>query len=218
MSAIIIDPALDALVVTDVQNDFCPGGALAVPSADDIVVPINHLMEGFRHVVLTQDWHPPGHQSFASAHPGRRPHETIDLPAGPQILWPDHCVQGTRGADFHPGLRAAAARVIVRKGTDPNVDSYSAFVENDGVTVTGLGGCLRERGVRRVFFAGLALDFCVLWSAEDARRLGFDVVVVDDACRALDVGGSAADARRRLDLAGAWLASLSDIGGPAATP
>lgn len=198
MSAIPIRPSGDALLAVDVQNDFCPGGRLAVPRGDEVVRPINRLMAGFAHVVLTQDWHPAGHQSFASAHPGRRPYETVALPYGDQILWPDHCVQGTPGAAFQAGLDAGAAQLVLRKGCDRRIDSYSAFVENDHRTTTGLGGYLRELGVTRVFLAGLAFDFCVLWSAEDARRQGFEVVVVEDACRSLDVDGSDADARRRL--------------------
>ncbi|ACG77061.1 nicotinamidase [Phenylobacterium zucineum HLK1] len=188
----------DALIVIDVQNDFCPGGALAVPRGDEVVAPINRLMGGFATVVLTQDWHPPGHGSFASAHPGRRPMETAQLDYGLQVLWPDHCVQGTPGAAFHSGLDAVRADMILRKGADPRVDSYSAFRENDRRTVTGLAGYLKDRGVTRVFLAGLAFDFCVLWSTEDARAAGFEAVVVEDACRALDVDGSEAEARRRL--------------------
>lgn len=188
----------DALIVIDVQNDFCPGGALAVPRGDEVVAPINRLMGGFATVVLTQDWHPPGHGSFASAHPGRRPMETAQLDYGLQVLWPDHCVQGTPGAAFHSGLDAVRADMILRKGADPRVDSYSAFRENDRRTVTGLAGYLKDRGVTRVFLAGLAFDFCVLWSAEDARAAGFEAVVVEDACRALDADGSEAEARRRL--------------------
>lgn len=188
----------DALIVIDVQNDFCPGGALAVPRGDEVVAPINRLMRAFATVVLTQDWHPPGHGSFASAHPGRRPMEAFQLDYGLQVLWPDHCVQGTPGAAFHPGLDAVRADMILRKGADPRVDSYSAFRENDRRTVTGLAGYLKDRGVTRVFLAGLAFDFCVLWSAEDARAAGFEAVVVEDACRALDADGSEAEARRRL--------------------
>lgn len=198
MSPLLIHPQRDVLLAVDVQNDFCPGGRLAVPRGDEVVAPINQLMTLFSHVVLTQDWHPAGHRSFASAHPGRAPYETIDLPYGPQILWPDHCLQGTFGADFHPRLDQAPASMILRKGADPGIDSYSAFLENDRVTPTGLAGYLRERGCTRVILAGLAFDFCVLWSAEDARRLGFEAVVIEDACRALDVDGSMAQARARL--------------------
>jgi nicotinamidase/pyrazinamidase len=211
MTGLAIDPAADALLIMDVQNDFCPGGALAVPGGDAVVRPINQLLGRFRHVVLTQDWHPPGHVSFASAHRGRRPFETLDINGGLQTLWPDHCVQGSSGADFHADLDTAAAQLIVRKGTNPAVDSYSAFVENDRVTPTGLAGALRERGVPRVFLAGLALDFCVLWSAEDARRAGFEAVVVRDACRALDVHGSLAAALDRLGACGAQLVAAADL-------
>ena len=174
----------------DVQNDFCPGGALAVPRGDEVVPIVNRLAENFRSVVLTQDWHPAGHLSFASTHPGRSPHDTIAAPYGPQMLWPDHCVQGTRGAAFHDALRIPHAGLVLRKGLHRTIDSYSAFYENDRATPTGLAGYLRERGIKRVFLAGLALDFCVRYSAEDAVRGGFAVVVIDDACRGIDVAGS----------------------------
>jgi nicotinamidase/pyrazinamidase len=188
----------DVLLVVDVQNDFCQGGALAVPGGDEVVEPINSLAERFRHVVLTQDWHPAGHLSFASSHPDRKPLDTITLAYGPQILWPDHCVQGTFGAEFHPTLRVPHAELVLRKGYDRAIDSYSAFYENDHQTPTGLGGYLRERGLTRVFIAGLAFEFCVRYSAEDARRAGLGAVVVEDACRGIDVGGSEADTRRSL--------------------
>jgi len=204
----------DVLLAVDVQNDFCAGGALAVPGGEAVAPLINRLSAAFAHVVLTQDWHPPGHGSFASAHPGARPYDVVATAYGPQTLWPDHCVQGTTGAAFHPALAASHVELIVRKGFHPAIDSYSAFFENDRATPTGLGGYLRERGFRRVFLAGLAFDFCVLWSAEDARRLGFEAVVVEDACRALDLGGSAADACRRLREAGAALASVDDLAPP----
>ncbi|HEX9461544.1 MAG TPA: bifunctional nicotinamidase/pyrazinamidase [Alphaproteobacteria bacterium] len=180
----------DVLIVVDVQNDFCPGGWLAVPGGDEVIPGINRLISRFRHVVLTQDWHTPAHRSFASSHPGRQPFETIALPYGPQVLWPDHCVQGTHGAAFHDALDATSAELIVRKGYHPDIDSYSAFFENDRRTPTGLGGYLRERGLRRVYLAGLATDFCVRYSAEDARALGFEVLVIEDACRGIDTGGS----------------------------
>ena len=205
-----------ALIAVDIQNDFCPGGRLAVPCGDEVVEPINRLIERFAHVVLTQDWHPDGHRSFASSHPGRAPFETVAMPYGAQILWPDHCVQGTPGADFHPSLWANRAELVLRKGYRRAIDSYSAFFENDRTTPTGLAGYLRDRGFRRVVLAGLAFDFCVLWSAEDARRLGFEAVVVEDACRALDVAGSAAEARRRLAEAGAELIASAEIMGVAA--
>lgn len=195
----------EVLLVVDVQNDFCPGGALAVPRGDEVVGPINRLIERFEHVALTQDWHPPGHSSFASAHPGKAAYDTIAMPYGPQILWPDHCVQQTEGAAFRADLLAPRAELILRKGCHPDIDSYSAFFENDRTTPTGLAGYLRERGVGRVVLAGLAYDFCVLWSAEDARRLGFEASVVVDACRALDVAGSRTEADRRLAAAGAQI-------------
>lgn len=159
----------DCLVVVDVQNDFMPTGALAVPDGDAVVPVINRLMPHFPHLVLTQDWHPPGHLSFASSHPGRQPFETVDMPYGPQTLWPDHCVQGSAGAAFHADLETDRAEMIVRKGYRPAIDSYSTFKENDRTTPTGLGGYLRERGFTRLFFAGLATDFCVRWSVEDAQ-------------------------------------------------
>jgi nicotinamidase/pyrazinamidase len=188
----------DVLLVVDVQNDFCPGGNLPVPNGDEVVPIVNRLGSRFAHVVLTQDWHPHGHQSFASSHPGRKPFETITLPYGEQVLWPDHCVQGTTGAEFHGRLQVPHAELVLRKGYHRTIDSYSAFFENDRTTPTGLSGYLRERGLKRLFVAGLALDFCVRYSAEDAHRAGFGVVVIDDACRAIDVEGSAAATRRSL--------------------
>jgi nicotinamidase/pyrazinamidase len=185
----------DVLVVVDVQNDFCPGGALAVPHGDDVVPIVNVLAARFRNVVLTQDWHPSGHSSFASAHPGRRPFETIDVAYGKQVLWPDHCVQGTTGAAFHDALQIPHAALIIRKGMNRAIDSYSAFYENDRKTPTGLVGYLRERGLTRAFFAGLALDFCVRFSAEDAKREGFAAIVIEDACRGIDIEGSVAATR-----------------------
>jgi nicotinamidase/pyrazinamidase len=180
----------DVLLVVDVQNDFCPKGRLAVPRGDEVVAQVNRLGERFRHVVLTQDWHPDGHKSFASSNPGRQPFETVAFDYGPQVLWPDHCVQGTTGAQFHDRLQIPHAQLVLRKGYRREIDSYSAFYENDHTTPTGLAGYLRERGLKRVFVAGLALDFCVRYSAEDARRHGFDVVVLEDACRGIDMGGS----------------------------
>jgi len=208
MSAPAIDAAGDVLLAVDVQNDFCPGGRLPVPGGDEVVGPINRLIRRFDHVLLTQDWHPPGHASFASSHPGAKPYDRIDMPYGAQTLWPDHCVQGTPGAEFHPGLATTKAELILRKGFHPAIDSYSAFVENDRRTPTGLAAYLRERGFRRVFLAGLAFDFCVLWSAEDARRLGFETIVIEDACRALDLDGSRNAALKRLRAAGAELTTL----------
>lgn len=218
MSARAVKRAGDVLLVVDVQNDFCPGGALAAPGGDEVVAPINRLMGRFDHVVLTQDWHPEGHLSFASSHPGRKPYETIPLPYGPQVLWPDHCVQGAPGAAFHPGLDLTRAQLVLRKGCDQRIDSYSAFMENDRTTATGLGGYLRERGLRRVFLAGIAFDFCVLWSAEDARRQGFDVVVVEDACRGIDVDGSMGEARRRLQALRIPCLASADFAAEAAGP
>ena len=195
----------DVLVVVDVQNDFCPGGALAVPQGDEIVPAVNRLAAGFPHVILTQDWHPHGHASFASSYPGRRPFETIELPYGQQILWPDHCVQGTQGAAFHPGLDVPHAELVVRKGFRSAIDSYSAFRENDHSTQTGLAGYLRERGFERVTLCGLATDFCVLFSAIDGREAGFAVNVVTSACRGLDVDGSLARAMHSMNEAGVAL-------------
>ena len=180
----------DVLIVVDVQNDFCPGGALAVPHGIRVVAPVHKAARSFDHIVLTQDWHPPGHLSFATRHPGKKPFESIETPHGTQELWPDHCVQGTRGADFHPSLHLAQAELILRKGHRIDIDSYSAFFENDHTTPTGLAGYLRERGLKRAFFAGLAYDFCVGYSALDARRLGFPAVVIREACETIDLNGS----------------------------
>jgi nicotinamidase/pyrazinamidase len=192
----------DVLLVVDVQNDFCPAGALAVPRGDEIVPLINKMAEDFAHVVLTQDWHPRGHLSFASSHPGRSPYETIEVSYGSQILWPDHCVQGTAGAEFRQDLSIPHAELILRKGCHGHIDSYSAFFENDRRTPTGLSGYLRARGLRRVVLVGLAFDFCVGYSAADARREGFEVAVIDDACRGIDVDGSMANTRDLLTAAG----------------
>ena len=197
----------DVLLVVDVQNDFCPGGALAVPRGDEVVPLINRLARGFAHVVLTQDWHTAGHVSFASAHPGRKPLDTVELPYGTQVLWPDHCVQGTPGAALHPALAIPHAELIIRKGFRRQVDSYSAFCEADRTTPTGLAGYLRERGLARVFLAGLATDFCVAWSALDARARGFDATVVEDACRGIDADDSLA--RAWAQMAGAGVARLA---------
>ena len=188
----------DVLIVIDVQNDFCPGGALAVPRGDEVVPIINRLATRFRNVVLTQDWHPPQHFSFASRHPGKKPFESIAANYGPQVLWPDHCVQDTSGAALHPALHIPHAALIIRKGMNPAIDSYSAFYENDRKTPTGLVGYLRDRGWRRLFLAGLAFDFCVRFSAEDAKRESFDVAVIDDACGSIDMAGSAAATRETL--------------------
>lgn len=191
-----------ALIVIDLQADFCPGGALAVSGGDAIVGRVNALMAQAGTVVLTQDWHPAGHASFASSHPGRAPFETVAMPYGPQVLWPDHCVQGTPGAAFHPALDTTRAAAIIRKGMSPGIDSYSAFFENDRTTPTGLAGWLRERGIARLSFAGLATDYCVAWSALDAVREGFAAEVILPACRAIDLGGSLAAALGALAAAG----------------
>ncbi|MFZ3235483.1 MAG: bifunctional nicotinamidase/pyrazinamidase [Stellaceae bacterium] len=192
----------EVLVVVDVQNDFCPGGALAVPDGDAVVPAVNRLAGAFAHVVLTQDWHPPGHSSFAGAHPGRQPFETIEAAYGPQTLWPDHCVQGTAGAAFHPALEVPHAELILRKGYRRAIDSYSAFRENDRRTPTGLTAYLRERGFDRVTLCGLATDYCVLFSALDAREAGFAVEVAAPACRGIDLDGSLARAMRAMTEAG----------------
>ena len=191
----------DVLLVTDIQNDFTSGGALAVPLGEAVVPLVNELARCFAHVVLTQDWHPPGHLSFASSHPGKKPFETVQLPYGPQILWPDHCVQATAGAALHPALDIPGAELLIRKGYNRAVDSYSAFREADG-RPTGLAGYLRERELDRVFLCGLALDFCVAFSACDARAAGFPAIVIEDACRAIDTDGSRAAATRRMAEAG----------------
>ncbi|WP_170369079.1 bifunctional nicotinamidase/pyrazinamidase [Ruegeria arenilitoris] len=194
-----------ALIVIDVQNDFCPGGELAVPNGDEIVAPINAMMPDFDAVILTQDWHPAGHSSFASSHPGKAPYDLVEMPYGPQVLWPDHCVQGTPGAEFHPDLRTDAD-LILRKGFRSAIDSYSAFFENDRTTPTGLEGYLRTRGIDRLTLVGLATDFCVHYSAVDAARLGFDVAVRTDVCRAIDLDGSLAAAEPAMRDAGVTLA------------
>jgi len=205
-----IDPA-DVLVVVDLQNGFVPGGNLSVPHGDEVVPLANRIAQTFANVVLTQDWHPAGHISFASSHPGRKPFDTIRLPYGDQILWPDHCVQGTRDAEFHPGLAIPHAQLIIRKGHHADVDSYSTFVEADRKTSTGLAGYLTARGLKRVFLCGLATDFCVAWSATDARRLGFDVRVIEDACRAIDTGGSLAAAWEDMRAAGVQRIRSEDL-------
>jgi nicotinamidase/pyrazinamidase len=195
----------DVLLIIDVQNDFCPGGALAVPQGDEIVPAVNRLAADFAHVVLTQDWHPCAHASFASSHPGKKPFETIELPYGQQILWPDHCVQGTPGAAFHPGLDVPHAELVVRKGFRAAIDSYSAFLENDHRTPTGLAGYLKERGFERITLCGLATDFCVFHSAIDGQKAGFEVGVVTSACRSIDVDGSLDRALRSMSEAGVSL-------------
>ncbi|WP_170571417.1 bifunctional nicotinamidase/pyrazinamidase [Ruegeria atlantica] len=194
-----------ALLVIDVQNDFCPGGALAVPGGDEIVPAINAMMDDFDSVILTQDWHPAGHSSFASSHAGKNPFDLTEMPYGPQVLWPDHCVQGTQGAEFHPDLRTDGD-LILRKGFRSSIDSYSAFFENDQTTPTGLQGYLTARGIDKLTLVGLATDFCVYFSAADAARLGFDVTVRMEACRAIDLDGSLAAAISAMRAAGVTLA------------
>ena len=201
----------DALLVVDVQNNFCPGGALAVPDGDAIVAPINRLAKRFRHVLMTQDWHPPDHSSFASQHAGAQPFQTLDLPYGRQTLWPDHCVQSTWGADFHETLALPRVELVLRKGYHREIDSYSAFVENDRRTPTGFASYLRERGFRRLFLAGLATDYCVHFSAMDGRAAGFDIVVLQDLCRAIDLDGSLARALADMREAGVRLAESHEV-------
>ena len=200
-----MNPATHALIVIDVQNDFCPGGALAVAGGDEIVAPINALMDEFAVVVLTQDWHPKGHSSFASSHTGAAPFSSVTMPYGEQTLWPDHCIQGTEGAAFHPALRTDVD-LIIRKGMTPAIDSYSAFFENDRTTPTGLEGYLRTRGITTLTLVGLATDYCVAYSALDAARLGFAVTVRTDLCRAIDLGGSLATMTTAMKAAGVALA------------
>jgi nicotinamidase/pyrazinamidase len=199
--------------VVDVQNGFMPGGALAVEDGHAVVPIINRLARAFEHVVLTQDWHPPGHLSFASSHSDKRPFETTQLSHGLQTLWPDHCVQGTADADFHPDLNIPHAQLIIRKGHRKGVDSYSAFYEVDGKTPTGLVGYLRERGLQRLFLAGLATDFCVAWTALDGRKAGFAVVVIEDACRGIDTAGSLAKAWADMQAVGVQRIQSSEIEG-----
>ncbi|MGO9133929.1 MAG: bifunctional nicotinamidase/pyrazinamidase [Methylovirgula sp.] len=201
----------DVLLVIDVQNDFCPGGALAVPRGDEVVPILNRVAQHFSSAVLTQDWHPRGHISFASSHAGKAAFETMTLPYGAQTLWPDHCVQMSAGADFHPALSIPQASLIIRKGFDPRIDSYSAFRENDRKTKTGLAGYLRERGVTRIFIGGLAYDFCVRYSAEDAVAAGFAVVLIEEACRGLDLNGSMVATRTTLAQLGCTAAKADDL-------
>lgn len=198
-------PANEALIVIDVQNDFCPGGALAVAGGDEIIPRINRLMEDFGTVVLTQDWHPAGHLSFADNHPGAAPFSLTEMPYGPQVLWPRHCVIGTSGAAFHAGLRTDPAQMVIRKGFRPQIDSYSAFFENDRRTATGLDGYLKARGIAAVTLVGLATDYCVAYSALDAAALGYRVTVLEGAARAIDLNGSLAAARQGMRDAGVAL-------------
>ena len=201
----------EMLIVVDVQNDFCPGGALAVPEGDAVVPVVNRLAGRFAHRILTQDWHPAGHSSFATSHDGRAPFETAEMPYGTQVLWPDHCVQGSAGAAFHPDLQVDGADLIIRKGFRSAIDSYSAFFENDRKTPTGLAGYLRDRGFDTVVMAGLATDFCVAYSALDARRLGFATTVVVDACRGIDLNGSLDAALKEMAAAGVALSQAATL-------
>jgi nicotinamidase/pyrazinamidase len=203
----------DVLLVVDVQNDFCPGGALAVADGDAVIPAIHRIARHFEHILLTQDWHPPGHHSFARAHQGKCAFDQVHLIYGEQTLWPDHCVQGTPGADFHPALNLPQAELILRKGFRPEIDSYSAFFENDRTTTTGLNAYLRERGLRRVFLAGLAYDYCVAYSALDARRLGYPAIIIRDACRAIDLNGSVAAIEKEFAAAGVSLIESAAIAG-----
>jgi nicotinamidase/pyrazinamidase len=203
----------DVLLVIDLQNDFCPGGALAVADGDSVIEVIHLVAPKFDHIVVTQDWHTPGHSSFASAHPGRSPFESIELEYGAQTLWPDHCVQGTPGAELHPSLHLPRVELILRKGFRPQIDSYSAFFENDRTTATGLAGYLHERRLTRVFLVGLAYDYCVGYSALDARRMGFAATVIGDACRAIDIGGSIATREAEFAEAGVALVESSAFAG-----
>ena len=197
--------ANEALIVIDVQNDFCPGGALAVAGGDEIIPLINAMQSEFQVTAFTQDWHPAGHSSFASSHVGKDPYETTEMSYGTQVLWPDHCIQGSKGAKFHTDLNTNSAEMIIRKGFRPSIDSYSAFFENDRTTPTGLDGYLRTRGVEKLTLVGLATDFCVAYSAIDGARLGFDVTVLERACRAIDLNGSLDAARADMRAAGVKL-------------
>ena len=201
----------DVLIVVDIQYDFLPGGSLAVAGGDEIIEPINALAKRFRNVILTQDWHPAGHISFASSHAGMQPFQTIELPYGPQVLWPDHCIIGTKGAQFSVALDIPHAQTIIRKGYRETIDSYSGFKENDHQTLTGLAGYLRERGLKRLFLCGLATDYCVAWTAEDGVAAGFDCVVIEDATRAIDNDGSLEAAWDRLELLKVGRAKIADF-------
>ena len=201
----------EILIVVDVQNDFCPGGALAVPDGDAVVPVVNRLAGRFAHRILTQDWHPAGHSSFAASHDGRAPFETAEMPYGTQVLWPDHCVQGSAGAAFHPDLQVDGADLIIRKGFRSAIDSYSAFFENERKTPTGLAGYLRDRGFDKVVLAGLATDFCVAYSALDGRRLGFATTVAVDACRGIDLNGSLDAAMKEMAAAGVAFAQAATL-------
>ncbi len=213
----MIDHTKSCLIIIDVQNDFCAGGALAVPAGDEVVPVINRIIPLFDHCLLTQDWHPGGHGSFASSHAGRNPFESIDMDYGPQTLWPDHCVQDTPGAGFHPDLDVSRAEMVLRKGFRQDIDSYSAFYENDRKTSTGLAGYLRHRSLESVYLAGLATDYCVAWSALDARREDFEVFLVEDACRAIDLEGSLDRALGEMDRYGVTRIRADDLKAPDAS-
>ena len=210
MGNLTVEPT-DVLVVVDVQNDFCEGGALAVPDGEGCIPAVNRLIALFDTVVLTQDWHPAGHSSFASSHSGKNPFETVRMPYGDQVLWPNHCVQDTFGAEFHPATNSTKASLIIRKGFRPDIDSYSTFFENDRKTATGLTGYLKGRGFTRIFLVGLATDFCVAWSALDGRAEGFDVVLVEDACRAIDLDGSLNTATKEMVEAGVVFCKSDEV-------
>lgn len=199
------------LIVVDAQNGFMPGGGLPVARGDEVVPVINRLSKLFANVVITQDWHPAGHASFASSHAGKAPYDVMDMPYGPQVLWPDHCVQGTHDAALHKDLHLPHAQLIIRKGFHPQVDSYSAFMEADRTTTTGLAAYLQARGLRKAYVCGLATDFCVAWTALDARAAGFDAVVIEDACRAIDLNGSLATAWQQMRAAGVQRLQSSDL-------
>lgn len=207
-----LEPATDVLIVVDVQNDFLPGGALAVPNGNEVIAPINALARKFRHVVFTQDWHPAGHISFASSHPGKKPFEVIDLPYGKQILWPDHCIWESEGSELSENLDIPHGQLVIRKGYDRSIDSYSGFVEADRKTRTGLAGYLQERGLKRAFVAGLATDFCVGWTALDARSVGMPTFVIEDACRGIDAQGSLANAWKAMADAGVGRIMSTQVG------
>lgn len=209
----IVPGECDALVVVDVQNDFLPGGALAVPDGDAVIAPINALARRFARVIVTQDWHPAAHVSFAASHPGRRPFDTVTLPYGEQVLWPDHCVQDTPGAALADGLRVPHAALVIRKGHHRAIDSYSAFLEADRRTRTGLAGYLRERGITRLFVAGLATDYCVAWTALDGRAAGFETSVIEDAARGIDLDGSLDRSWGEMAAAGVGRIRAADIAG-----
>ena len=211
MSGSMILTENDLLLIVDVQNDFCKGGALALPEGDEVIPVANRLARIFPHVIFTQDWHPQGHLSFASSHPGKEPYETVTLPYGKQLLWPDHCVQGTFGAEFHPDLKIPNCELVLRKGYDPLIDSYSAFFENDRKTATGLNGYLRERQINRLFLVGLATDYCVSYSALDAAKMGFEVFVIEDGCRAIDMDGSLGNAWRKMEAVSVGRIQSEDI-------